>query len=343
MKKRLVVLYSLLIIISTVTSVFSMSAKPQKPERPYCETDYPIILVPGVLGFDSVFGIDYFYAITDSLEEDGAIVYTASLSGLSGTEQRGEQLLAFIDAIKTDNPEYTKFNVIAHSQGSTTSRYAMKLRPDAFASLTTIAGPHQGTPFADYVNEEISDKLLAIAYPVLEMLGGDLVAIFSGDHEFVGSQDAASLVEHFTKDGIEQFNNEYPCAGVPKGASNGSFGDDADTIDGSFYGDGLGNADGDIRFYSWTGNTGKGSVTWVDVLDAAFVVTNSFVREYGYNGDADGFVTVSSSHFGEVLCDTYYWNHGDEVNHLLGLINPFAANPVSVFRQHANRLQKAGY
>ena len=344
MKKWLLVLYGILIIMMSTTAAFSMGAKPEEPARPYCETDYPIILVPGVLGFESLIGVvDYFYGVENSLENDGAVIYTANLTGWSGTDQRGDQLIAFVDALKASHPEYTKFNFIAHSHGSTTSRYAMKHRPEVFASLTTIAGPHQGTPFADYVNEDLPDGVETVGYAGLEMLAGDFVALLSGHKDLVGTQDAASCVAHFTKDGMEQFNTDNPCAGVPKGASPGLYGDDAETVDGSFYGDGLGNPDGDIRYYSWTGNTGTGSVTSVDILDSVMFISNSFIRGYDYEGDADGLVPVASSHFGEVLNDTYNWNHVDEVNHTLGIINPFAADPVAVFRQHANRLQNAGY
>ncbi len=341
MRKLLFVLCGILVIMITSTSAWCMGSK---PERPYCETDYPIILVPGVVGFDSLIGmVDYFYGVADSLEKDGAVVYAAALTGWAGTEERGDQLIAFIDTVKASHPEYTKFNVIAHSHGSTTSRYAMKNRPELFASLTTIAGPHQGTPVADYANEEISDDLKTVGYAGIELLTGDFIALISGHKELIGTQDIAACIEHFTKDGMESFNNEYPCAGVPAGATKGSYGDDADTINGSFYGDGLGNPDGGIRYYSWTGNAGTGSVTSLDLLDAVMGITNLFIREYGYTGDADAFIPVASSHFGEVINDTYHWNHVDEINHTLGVIDPFAANPVSVFRQHANRLQKAGF
>jgi triacylglycerol lipase len=36
-------------------------------------------------------------------------------------------------------------------------------------------------------------------------------------------------------------------------------------------------------------------------------------------------------------------NHLDEVNQLFGLVSIFETNPVSVYRQQANRLKTAGY
>lgn len=345
MKKMLIVLLTLVITLTLSSSVFSMGASPPKP---YCETKYPVILVPGVIGFDKLIGVvDYWYGIPAELEEDGAVVYSAALSGWNSTEKRGEQLLAFIRAIKVEHPEYTKFNVIGHSHGATTARYAMNKMPESFASLTTIAGPHQGTPTADYMNDDLPNFLKPVAFGALDILLGDLIAVMSGHTEYVGENDAAACIEHFSLDGMERFNRDYPCAGVPKGSTRGTYGDDADSINGAFYGDGRGsitNSDDpeSIRYYSWTGNIGERGVTSVDLLDTAIVLTNGMMRGYDYNGDADGFIPVSSSHFGEVLSDSYNWNHFDEINQALGIIAPFAANPVSVFRQHANRLQNAG-
>ncbi len=58
--------------------------------------------------------------------------------------------------------------------------------------------------------------------------------------------------------------------------------------------------------------------------------------------DHDGGVPVYSASFGKIIRNDYYWNHLDEINMMFGLISPFASNPVSVLRQHANRLQKDG-
>ncbi|MFW1886737.1 triacylglycerol lipase, partial [Acinetobacter nosocomialis] len=46
--------------------------------------------------------------------------------------------------------------------------------------------------------------------------------------------------------------------------------------------------------------------------------------------------------FGKTIRDDYNWNHLDEVNQVLGISSIFAADPVSVYRQHANRLKLQG-
>ncbi len=42
-------------------------------------------------------------------------------------------------------------NLIGHSHGGPTIRYVAGVRPDVVASLTSVAGPHQGSPVADLI------------------------------------------------------------------------------------------------------------------------------------------------------------------------------------------------
>jgi len=56
----------------------------------------------------------------------------------------------------------------------------------------------------------------------------------------------------------------------------------------------------------------------------------------------DGLVGRCSSHLGMVIRDNYRMNHLDEVNQFMGLTSLFETDPVSVYRQHANRLKNAG-
>ena len=40
----------------------------------YTKTKYPIVLTHGMLGFDSILGVDYWYGIPSALRRDGAQV-----------------------------------------------------------------------------------------------------------------------------------------------------------------------------------------------------------------------------------------------------------------------------
>ena len=56
----------------------------------YTQTRYPIVLAHGMLGFDSMLGIDYWYGIPQALRRDGAQVYVTEVSQLNTSELRGE-------------------------------------------------------------------------------------------------------------------------------------------------------------------------------------------------------------------------------------------------------------
>ena len=101
------------------------------------KTKYPIVLVHGLLGFDNLLGVDYFYDIPGQLAGAGAKVYVAQVSGTNTSEIRGEQLLQELKTIRAleQNPTL-KFNLIGHSQGSPTVRYVAAVAPDMVASVT---------------------------------------------------------------------------------------------------------------------------------------------------------------------------------------------------------------
>ena len=65
-------------------------------------------------------------------------------------------------------------NIIAHSMGGLDSRYMIsQLKPTDFKikSLTTIATPHRGSAFADYMFETIGPRQVKRIYNVIEYFG----------------------------------------------------------------------------------------------------------------------------------------------------------------------------
>ena len=89
-----------------------------------------------------------------------------------------------------------------------------------------------------------------------------------------------------------------------------------------------------VRYYSWTGN--KTLTNVLDVSDAPLAVLGLVFGEAN-----DGLVSVCSSRLGKSLGD-YSQNHLDEVNQVLGLRDWFATDPVTLFRNQANRLKNLG-
>ncbi|HEV3258095.1 MAG TPA: alpha/beta fold hydrolase [Gemmataceae bacterium] len=113
----------------------------------------PIVLVPGLLGFDRLrLGhwtlVSYFSGLPEALSAAGNRVLTVSPSPTAGVAERASQLKAFLDRHAPGEPVH----ILGHSMGGLDSRYMISrlgMAPRVL-SLTTIATPHRGSPFADW-------------------------------------------------------------------------------------------------------------------------------------------------------------------------------------------------
>ena len=118
----------------------------------YTDTRYPVVLVHGMFGFDSIAGVDYWYGIAEDLRKYGADVYTTQVPALDSTIARGEALLPQIASIAA---VHGKVNLIGHSHGGPTARYVARVRPDLVASVTSVGSPHKGSPVADLIRRTV--------------------------------------------------------------------------------------------------------------------------------------------------------------------------------------------
>lgn len=281
----------------------------------YAKTHYPIVLVHGLFGFSQIGGaVDYFYQIPADLSTNGATVYTPAVSPVDSNEVRGEQLLSQVQTILAMTGAQ-KVNLVGHSQGGPTARYVAGVIPANVASVTTIAGVNKGTPVADIV---LGLDTFGLTQPIVDSIVGavaQLVGFASGTTYPANVQ--ASMTSLSTA-GSAAFNQKFP-AGIPVTAC----------------GEGAYQANGQ-KFYSWTGTSQFTNA--LDPLDYLLVLASAAFLGV----ENDTLVGKCSSHFGKVLRDNYAWNHLDEVNQVLGLRGLFSADPVVVFREHANRLKLAG-
>lgn len=117
------------------------------------------MLAHGLLGFSELRfatalpAVQYWYGIQEALEKNGATVMTGSVPPSSSIEQRAAKLRDDIESA-TFPPSLDGVNIIAHSMGGLDARYmATHLAPSGIRirSLTTIATPHRGSEFADYL------------------------------------------------------------------------------------------------------------------------------------------------------------------------------------------------
>ena len=281
----------------------------------YTQTRYPIILVHGLFGFDQALGVDYFYRIPAELQKDGAKVYVAQVSAVNSTEARGEQLLAQVKNVLAITGA-SKVNLIGHSHGGPTIRYVAGVAPQLVASVTSVGGVNKGSRIADITRGalppgSISESLAASVAKGL----GTLISIASGGSQL--PQDPLAALGALTTANMSKFNARFP-GGVPS----------SDCGEGAYLANG-------VRYYSWSGSSTVTNI--LDPSDAAMALTG-----LAYGGPSDGLVGTCSSHLGQVIRDNYRMNHVDEINHFFGLVHLFETDPVTLYRQQANRLKNAG-
>ena len=111
-------------------------------------TKYPIVLIHGVASFNRIFGIDYFYGVRNALEAKGAKVYAPNITAWEDAYDRGEQLVSVLEDLRASTGAQ-KFNLIGHSLGGPTIRYAAGVRPDLVASVSTVNAVNFGSDVAD--------------------------------------------------------------------------------------------------------------------------------------------------------------------------------------------------
>jgi triacylglycerol lipase len=291
----------------------------------YTTTKNPILLVHGILGFKNFWGADYFYQIPSTLKNDGAKVHVATVSAVGSSELRGEQLIKEMQDLKAIYG-YSKFNLVGHSQGSPTSRYAAAVRPDLVSSVTSVNGVNKGSRVADVVRKVAPAGTVtsAVFAAVANGLAGFLTFVY-GTPDL--DQNSLNALDSLTTNGLTAFNKKYP-AGVPSACGNGA----------ASYNYVKNGVTHNVKYYSWGGTSVFTNV--LDPLDAGIgLLSNAFL----FSGEqSDGLVGECSQRLGTVIRSNYKANHLDSINGFFGVVHLFETNPKSIYRTHANRLQTAG-
>ncbi|QXH36331.1 lipase family alpha/beta hydrolase [Pseudomonas muyukensis] len=289
-------------------------------------TRYPLVLVPGMLGFVRALVYPYWFGIVPALRRGGAQVYPVQVSPLHSSEVRGEQLLIIIEDIcRRTGAE--KVNLIGHSQGALSARYAAAKRPDRVASVTSVAGPNHGSELADHLErtapgDSAQGRILKAVLHGLAVVLGWLETGWRRDPLPI---DVHASHQSLTRAGVALFNQAYP-QGLPE----------------VWGGEGPAEVNG-VRYYSWSGTLQPGRTDQgLNRFDGSNyfcrLFSRSFVRE---KGRCDGMVGRFSSHLGQVIGDDYPLDHLDIVNQSLGAVGK-GAEPVRLFTEHAARLKAAG-
>ena len=286
-------------------------------------TQYPILLVHGLFGFDRIGSHHYFNGIKQALNGCGASVFVPIISAANGNEARGDQLLKQIHNLRRQAGAQ-RVNLIGHSQGALTARYVAAIAPEVIASVTSVSGPNHGSELADRLRLAfVPGRLPETVAAALTTALSSFVSALSGHPHL--PQHALNALNALTTEGVAAFNRKYP-QGLP------------DTWGGM----GPGQVN-DVLYYSWSG-TIKGSqlsksLNLLDPLHNALRVFSSFfTRETREN---DGMVGRFSSHLGHVIRSDYPLDHLDTINQVARGSRK-NINPVELYIEHAVRLKQAG-
>jgi triacylglycerol lipase len=145
----------------------------------YQTPKHPIVLAHGLLGFDELRlvgkllpGVQYWRGIKEALNANNIEVITTAVPAAASIEQRADALMKDIKA----KARGKSVNIIAHSMGGLDARYLISnLKPWdlEIKSLTTVATPHRGSSFADFLFREIGEDNVPRVYKMLARLNLD--------------------------------------------------------------------------------------------------------------------------------------------------------------------------
>ncbi len=264
-------------------------------------TRYPIVLAHGFGGFKEILGIEYFWGVKDDLEALGYEVYVTQVDMFNKIAVRGTQLAHQIDEILSESGA-PKVNIIAHSMGGLDARYMISHLGygNKVASLTTIATPHRGTAIAD-IALGLMPGPMEDALDVIAWLAGCTV---DGVDYLSCRQSAIAGAEDLTISYVVNvFNPATP-------------------------------DNPDVKYYSYAGKTGWGSI---DVTDPLLLIPYEILLIV--EGENDGLVSVNSAVWGNFL-GTIHADHLDEIGQLLGSTQGF--NHYKFYEDIAKMLKEEG-
>ncbi|KDD68745.1 lipase [Pseudomonas mandelii PD30] len=283
-------------------------------------TQYPIVLVHGLFGFDKIAGYPYFFEIKEALEHAGAKVFAVNIPAVNGNEERGKKLLEHVNRILLETGA-AKVNLIGHSQGPLAARYVAALHPEKVASVTSVSCPNHGSEIADQLHKaltpgELPEALVLVLFKAV----GTLISLISDHPE--NPQDAQAAFESLTSAGLAAFNLKYP-QGLPQ-----HWGGEGNEIENGVY------------YYSWSGILQNfQSLQPLDPSHLSCIVLSKFF--YKEKHANDGLVGRYSSHLGKVIRSDYPMDHFDAVNQMAG-ITSWNVSPVHLYLEHAARLKDKG-
>ncbi|MDD0971256.1 MULTISPECIES: esterase/lipase family protein [Pseudomonas] len=281
-------------------------------------TLHPVLLVHGLFGFERIGPFELFHDVKQALKAAGVQVFVPHLSSIHDNEVRGEQLLSQIDSVLRGTGA-TKVNLIGHSQGALSARYAAALAPHKVASVASVSGPNHGSELADFLRKAlIPGRLPEHVAQNVATLFADFLSLLSASPTL--PRHALAALNALTTEGVGSFNDKYPQGLPEKWGGHG-----AEQVNG-------------VRYYSWSGVVPTMSLKTFDpVQGICLALSEYFITEPAQN---DGFVGRFSSHLGTVIRSDYPFDHLRSLGRNIG--QPAgASDSISLYVEHVLRLQAA--
>lgn len=120
----------------------------------------PVVLLHGFLGFDRLWGMDYFKGVPALIRRrhPRARILTPAVDPDASIQDRARALARFLNR---EVPREEKVHLVAHSMGGLDARCYISSSLNGHrrvASLTTLGTPHWGTPAAEWLAKIFSGK-----------------------------------------------------------------------------------------------------------------------------------------------------------------------------------------
>jgi triacylglycerol esterase/lipase EstA (alpha/beta hydrolase family) len=222
-------------------------------------TRFPVVLVHGWTGWESIGSYTYFHGIPELLAGRGYPVFVPELDPYNHVDVRSVQLASQIDDILLE-ARARKVDIVAHSQGGLDARRLISTLGygDRVSALVTFSTPHRGTPIADIALGYLPGPTDEALYFLLELLGATVTG---------SESDARASFESMATDYVVgTFNPANP-------------------------------DDPRVSYVSWAGLTCLLGMSCGDVCDVE--IRWSYDLIYLAAGDNDGIVPVSSAPWGD--------------------------------------------
>nr|WP_301178347.1 triacylglycerol lipase [Snodgrassella alvi] len=217
-----------------------------------------------------------------------------------------------------------KVNLIGHSQGAPTCRYVAALHPELVGSVTSVNGVNFGSEIADLMLDILSGKLVGATADLIVESFMKLISLLSTKPLL--PQDFEGALKSLSTEGTNAFNKKYP-QGLPK--TWGGQGKELET--------------NGVYYYSWSGiiksNAINEGLNTVDPSHAILIALGAFFKKERKQND--GLVGRYATHLGKVIGSDYQMDHLDAINQIAGA-HPTKPDPVSIYLDHAARLQSKG-